>query len=468
MNLRQFTAASMVLLVYAIGGCAPQQAYRDPIGVMLDRQAGLSRRRFAMEQARSQMPRDPRRIKALQDLLWKPKYPAFQRQHAIDELIIYDERAFRDSLPRRFGLLRNWDTINHIFDHAVERNWTDFTVVAVDNYARRAHGIGDLERPERRVIEKLNPGKTVEQVIFEVFANADDRKTYKQQVAAWELICRLQRSDVLIDLLDEAANTTPLVIDLKAGAEQLHVLPRNREGVLWLQAIRQSPYEAFWESAVEMVGRLNVEQKTGLQLRHLPILLILEPSDIEKSRSDLVRQVDVWTHATRRYLTGPTYDGPMRDWPQEFDKWSGQLCWADLASINVIRRAVQDRVVAAALFAHADRDLQDVSTEYGGVLKITDGRFTAERYEPRFRDHDLKFIASDKMITDMYTNAAHYHFHAQRYKNARYAGPGEGDIRLAERIHANYLVFTFIDRDHLNVDYYQHGRIVIDLGTIAR
>ena len=435
---------------------------------MLDRQAGLSQRRAAMEQARQQMPRDPRRIKALEDLLWKPKYPAFQRQHAIDELIAYDERAFRDSLPRRFGLLRNWDTINHIFDRAMEGNWTDFTAVAVQNYARRAHGIGDLERPERRVIEKLNPGKTVEQVIFEVFADADDRMTYKQQVAAWELLCRLESGDVLIDLLGGAANTTPLVIDLKAGAAQLHLLPHNREGVLWLQTLRKPSHEAFWKSAVEVVGRLDAQQKTGLQLRHLPILLILEPSDIDKSRSELVRQIDAWTRAARRYLTGPTYDGPMRDWPQEFYKWSEQLCWADLATINVMRRAVRDQAVAAALFAQADRDLQDVSTEYGGLLKVTDGRFTVKGYEPRFRAHDLKFIPSDKMITDLYASVAHYHFHAQRLKNARYAGPGEGDLRLAERINANYLVFTFIDRDRLNVDYYQRGRIVIDLGTIAR
>ena len=158
----------------------------------------------------------------------------------------------------------------------------------------------------------------------------------------------------------------------------------------------------------------------------------------------------------------------MRDWPQEFYKWSEQLCWADLATINVMRRAVRDQAVAAALFAQADRDLRDVSTEYGGLLKVADGRFTVKGYEPRFRAHDLKFIPSDKMITDLYASVAHYHFHAQRLKNARYAGPGEGDLRLAERINANYLVFTFIDRDRLNVDYYQRGRIVIDLGTIAR
>jgi hypothetical protein len=129
MYFRQLAAALMALFVCLLPGCTPT-SYPDPIAVMLDRDAGLSQRRAAMEQARAQMARDPRRIKALEDLLWQPKYPAFQRIHAIDELIAYDERAFRDSLPKRFGLLRNWDTINHIFDRAIEGNWSDFTPVA--------------------------------------------------------------------------------------------------------------------------------------------------------------------------------------------------------------------------------------------------------------------------------------------------------------------------------------------------
>jgi hypothetical protein len=32
----------------------------------------------------------------------------------------------------------------------------------------------------------------------------------------------------------------------------------------------------------------------------------------------------------------------------------------------------------------------------------------------------------------------------------------------------SFLVFIFIDRDHLNVDYYQTGQVSIDLGTIRR
>jgi hypothetical protein len=43
-----------------------------------------------------------------------------------------------------------------------------------------------------------------------------------------------------------------------------------------------------------------------------------------------------------------------------------------------------------------------------------------------------------------------------------------GDFGYANSTRANCLVFTFIRRDTMNVDYYRHGPLVIDLGTVHR
>ena len=32
----------------------------------------------------------------------------------------------------------------------------------------------------------------------------------------------------------------------------------------------------------------------------------------------------------------------------------------------------------------------------------------------------------------------------------------------------NNLVFTFVDEDTLNVDFYRHDKVIVDLGTITR
>ncbi len=41
-----------------------------------------------------------------------------------------------------------------------------------------------------------------------------------------------------------------------------------------------------------------------------------------------------------------------------------------------------------------------------------------------------------------------------------------GDQKFADKYQLNNLVLTSIDANRLNVDYYQPGGIVIDLGTL--
>jgi hypothetical protein len=43
-----------------------------------------------------------------------------------------------------------------------------------------------------------------------------------------------------------------------------------------------------------------------------------------------------------------------------------------------------------------------------------------------------------------------------------------GDFAYAGATRANCLVFTFVRRDRMNADFYRHGPVVIDLGTVAR
>ena len=62
-----------------------------------------------------------------------------------------------------------------------------------------------------------------------------------------------------------------------------------------------------------------------------------------------------------------------------------KLSWGDLFVIKRLTIAVQDRSVAAALFAQADADRKDTSTEYGGALVFAgpgDG-LVAKLYKPR-------------------------------------------------------------------------------------
>ena len=96
------------------------------------------------------------------------------------------------------------------------------------------------------------------------------------------------------------------------------------------------------------------------------------------------------------------------------------------------------------------------------------GRFQVLEFPPRVRHHDQKFIPPQAMFDAGYSALFHFHFHVQRFRNSEYAGPGLGDIEYANNTRANCLVMTYVGEGRLNVDFYRHGSVVVDLGVVER
>jgi hypothetical protein len=467
MLYRHILLLFVMAAICGLTGCAAK-AFEDPIPVMGDRRHPLDVRQSAAAQAKERFGDSPRYAEALHRLVWDRGHPTVLRKYAVDELVRIDPEAFRAVLARRIILLDDWDTVSHVLDVVLARQWHDMTAPIVRHYARPVQGINDQDRVERAALRKLHPNRSVEQVVFEVFIDGSQSTSYIEQVAAWELLVRISAPDELMQLLASAPDVTPLIVDLKAGARDLSVLPLNREGALWLAHLRSPPQRGFYEAAMSAVARLSPHQRQGLELRHLPVVLLLDSATLAQDRQALYQRLQDELQRREHHTTGPRFDGPMHDYPQYLQHWNNELVWADLAGMLLILEALQQRQVVAQLFAQADEDLADTSTEYGGVLRHEGGRYVAELHKPTVRHHDRKFIPTDRMIERMYTSVAHYHFHAQKYGNSSFAGPGRGDLDLAGRLNFNGLVFTFINRNKINVDFYRSRGIIVDLGVIER
>jgi hypothetical protein len=469
--LRMMLKRCLLLSLIALStfACTPQ-VIDDPIAKMLERGEDPAVRIRAANQAAAEYRTDPRHIEALHKMAWSNRHPTALRIHAVDQLVAIDEQDFLNHLNRRIVLLADWELFDHVADLGVERRWPNFSAMIVRHYALEAHGINVMDRAERDVLVRLNPGKTPEQVVFETFADFDDAVPVPQQVAAWHLLSKLYSREALLDLLGRAPDTTALTIDLKAAARDLKCLPTNREGVLWLSHLRDPSMQGYWRAAAAMVARLTPEQQQGLALRHIAVLMRVDDSIFATTRRQMLDRVAAFISSGTHYLTGPTYDGPMRDYPQEFYRAQEKLVWADLVTVDMLFAALRQPNVRRGLFNQAIADQQDTSTEYGGVLNFDadQNAYLVTPYEPLLRKHDLIYYPSDDMITALYTGLAHYHFHAQEVRNSKYAGPGYGDIQNAEGLNFNFLVLTFIDEDTLNVDYHQPGGTVVDLGVIHR
>lgn len=461
--------AAVVPAAFLATCAAPE--FPDPIATMSDRKVQIDWRISAAEQAKVQgeaKGEDGRRIAALNKIVWESGHPFSLRRVAIDHLIEHDERVFRDNVAKRITLIREYKALKHILDIAVERNWTDFTAAAVRSYARPMHGTPDNKRPERDTIEKLHPGKSLESVVFNVLISDTD-STDAQRVAAWQLLCRLADTETLVNYLQTAPANSALIVDIKAAATDLHAMPINREGIAWLFHLRDPARQAYWNRAKAVVAGLNAEQKKGLELRHLPVLVDADAALLQQSREQLLAKLQALLAGAEHHLNSPNFMGGNKDHPQRLHSWKDQLSWADLVVIQTLSNAVRNPAVVRSLFSQGDRDVKNKGSEHGGVVVFNAGTPAAKNYDPILRlSHNRKFTPRNEMIKRLYTAAAHYHFHAQEYKNRDWAGPGLGDMNTADTMRFNYLVFTFVDENRLNVDYYQHGRVVVDLGTLRR
>jgi hypothetical protein len=102
------------------------------------------------------------------------------------------------------------------------------------------------------------------------------------------------------------------------------------------------------------------------------------------------------------------------------------------------------------------------------VALDSDGRGELLEFPPRMKAGDLRFESPQALFDALYTGLFHFHNHAQKYENGDYAGPHMGDFAFADSTRCNGVVFTFLSVDEIDVDFYRHGRFVVDLGVVRR
>lgn len=459
---------AVCLLLTSLFGCNAQpKQFEDPVGVMTYSKNPLDRM-DAARQAKLTRQNDPRYYTALNKMLWEWGHGDDERRFAIDELLAHDEKDFRNVLARRIVMIKNPQTIDYICDLAISHQWHEFTPALVRSYARMLTTGSSESRPELKALVALNPDTPIQQIVFDVFANADDTVRITEQIAAWNLLWQLTDREHISTMLANAPDTNPMVVDLKASLKDLHCLPLSREGYLRLAWLRDPQRIAYWASLKAVVAQLNPSQQQGLALRHLPVLLTLKPNDFAQTRDQLINKLSPLLDSPDIHLRGNNVNIPTGNAPQRFAQVVDELVWADLVTIDQLYAKIQSPEVIDTLFKQADKDLVDTGSEHGGVITIDGDGVQATRFAAMIRDHDYKYIPTDEMIQSLYTNLAHYHFHAQRHHSRHVAGPGTGDLRMVVKLETHCLVFTFIDQDTLNIDYYQPNGAMADLGIIRR
>lgn len=447
------------------------------------------------------------------DIAWSTTNPASVRLAAFDALLADPDPA---SLEETRGLVRlrlaretNPIVVAYLAGVAQKRSWTDASPALVRALSQSMPGVEPLDRPERRALLALHPQRDFNDIVWGVFLDPGPEAAQtpdgvrRARLDAWTVLdhndpngtFRRERiadrpSTATSSSADVEKSIRPILDALLAASRDLRVLPGHGDELAWLLDLLASSEKLdkdWWQSATCAVASLDASRTGPLHLRHIePIRWATHHRaawlwlDRAALLSEIGSRLDGRDHHTRR---ARDYEGlAPRPIDDRFESWRDDLSWGDALAILVVDEALRSPGIAAALLEQAEKDREDTTTEYGGVLiareeSATNGSPQAPEASPDFRavlfvprpgqrESDQKFIASVDMLAQSHRALAHYHFHAQRPRNAEYAGPSGGDLLYATHQGRACLVFTSVADGTLNADVYQPGGATIDLGEV--
>jgi len=473
---------AVLLAALSLAACAARPA-GDPAELAADRDRSAAAREGAVARLAERLE-DPTAAPAARDQLksiaWSRREPFTLRRAAINALLESDPADTRTMLALLLPTEPSADVVEFIAETAAERDWTDLAAPLIRAWTRPRPGTAFTDRAEPRAIADLHPGRDLAEIVFDVFITPAPDRAFndKERRAAWEALGLLDPTGATAAerLADLPPTEDPLVAAVQSAAVELGAVPPTQEQLEWLTLLRSPAFSAAYANARRVIARLSPDQREGLALRHAPALAAAEISNPELLSLDREDLLDLLRErlAARRTSLRSAEGGARDPLAESLPRAEPELAWADLVHILAIDDAVRAPRLVAQLFDHADRDHADTSTEYGGVLVDPDDdprtTYRTILYPPRpaQRQGDKRFIAAPEMFSQHPDALAHFHFHVQSTRNARYAGPGPADLAYADAFGRANLVLTFIDEDTLAVDYYQPGGATLDLGHITR
>lgn len=466
---RRLVIAALSCAVAGCQGMVNTSTLEDPLPALQDVNLPPRDHFAAMEVLDDQTPSEAY-VETLERMMYRPRYTVDVREAALERLEAIDlealKRTIRQYLPRLTA--RRWH--RRLCEIIVDREWTDLTPALISSWAV-PRPYDELERPEYVALAALYGEDEVVDVVFATFVESSKVSQQGLRIRCWQLLHRLGERERLIALLQdqEIVEDDAMLADLGAAAIDLGIIPNNREEILWLRKLRQPEHAEFWSACATAIDAVPPDRRAELELRDLAIVVAAwrhRPDLLDATTGALYARVDAELSGIKHHPRGSSHQGTGRSRERLAD-WRDVLTWSDLAAMSIALEAMRVPQIVAHLFDYAERDRADESTEYGGVIVLDEqGRFEVLEFPPRIRQHDRKFIASQEMFDASYTALFHFHFHVQEFGNHENAGPGLGDHEYAENTRANNLVLTYVKKGTLNVDFYRHGPLVVDLGVI--
>ena len=473
-NHRQLVLLSILLAAMATSACS-QRTVDDPAKVLGDPKQSTARHRAAMS-ILEDTSSEEMTTRALKQVLMSEGYSQSSRELAYERLRSLDPEGLRRLLEIRLPRSQRLAWRRWLCEVIARERWIDMTPTLIRAWALPIPDWDEepLRRPERIALVDIYGEESLSKVLLQVMLEANPITAANLRARCWELLITEGQREELVVLLtgSDIKSSDGMLRDLQKVARKIGVIPRNREEILWCRALCEPEHAEYLDEVSMAFAALPLQRQDTLELRDLAVIRASyqhEPALLEMSDEQLYQRLDASVRSRDRKVAAASFKGWSKGHSESLHQVKDNLRWGDLVAMLLAVKAVKVPQVLDHIFDYAERDLEEKSTEYGGIITLdSKGRFEVLEYLPRLKQGDNRFVATQAMFDAGYTALFHFHNHAQSYDNGQYAGPHLGDFAYARNTRANCLVFTFLNSRTIDVDYYRYGYVVVDLGAMPR
>ncbi len=463
----------------SVASCSGPARISDPVAVIANPEEPSRRQLQAMNQLDA-LPADPEYLKALRRPIALPGYSLDVRKASFERLYELDREALLEQLELTLPRQENLEWRAWVCGRVAALDWRAMTTTLIRAWAApipawQTSRSDRPERPERLALEQMYGADRLPAVLLREFVESDPAIQANLRMRCWELLVALGQTSTLRALVIEGSigPRDPLLRQIRPVVTELGVMPCTREELLWARRIGGSEGADYRTKAAAAIAMLPPERRDGLRIRDLNAVVAaaaVEPALLTESDEALYERLESRLESRQAGKHRASFEGyGPENFTEALRPQRRQLTWTDLVAMHLALDALDSEAMRSHLFDLAERDLLDRTTEYGGMISLdAANRFELIEFPPRARTGDLRYEGPPELFEALAMGLFHLHLHCQKFDNGRYAGPHLGDFQLADASGANCLVLTFIDSKTLDADWYRHGRVAVDLGTIQR
>ena len=328
-------ALVMPLLVHS--GCGTG-APRDPYATLGNKRASPGAQLDALARLDSPSP-SPRYLDELARLILSPNHLESVRKAAFNRLAKYDPAKLDETLATTLSRIQPSDFRAWAIARLAELDRKALTKAIIRSWAMPTlYWERDRARPEPEALAAMYGGQNkVAVVLLDTLLNANPVVERNLRMRCWELMVDLDQDELLVELVNspDLVGDDPMLGDLRAAINDLGVLPRNKEEILWIRELSKDRYADYWARMSESLARLDESRRRSLATRELPLVVAAErhrPDLLELDRSALydllARQID---------SSGPRYSADFSGWQikitERLSDVRDQVTWGDLAAM---------------------------------------------------------------------------------------------------------------------------------------